>query len=99
MPKPVCIKCKRFYRVKRNGMPWVECMPRPHDASATLRRGVGADNQWEPYKLWQSDLWICEGCGHELLVGHGQAPMSEHYMPGFDTECHRSGVHIYVNDC
>ena len=45
--------------------------------------GKEASEKWQPYKLWAADLWECLGCGHELISGYGQHPLSIHHMPDF----------------
>jgi len=37
-----------------------------------------------PYKIWQADLWECPDCQHQVILGYGVHPVSEHYMDGFD---------------
>jgi hypothetical protein len=36
-----------------------------------------------PYQLWDSDLWKCPKCGHEILTGFGQNPISIHHEENF----------------
>ena len=100
MPKPVCVACKCFYQAERNGYRFLEGMPigGPHDDNI---RGHRAPELWEPYKLWNGDLWKCPDCGHLIIVGCGQQPMAEHYMEGF-TEAVEKYIHpdkLQVNDC
>lgn len=93
MPKPVCLNCARFYRPHRNGIAITEMMPKGIDRQPGLADPTG----WKPYKVWQADLWQCQGCGHLLVTGFGNSPISEHYMPDFAKENERSiGV---INDC
>ena len=72
--KPACVKCQRFYRVKKNGFKFVEGMP----IGSNVPPGTQAPEMWSPYKLWACDLWRCDGCGHELLSGYAQRPIAEH---------------------
>ena len=53
--KPVCVKCRLFYRPKKNGAYFEEGMP-------TTEVGV---KLWRSYKLWAGDLWQCRGCGSD----------------------------------
>lgn len=108
MPKPVCVPCQRFYRPEKNGFLWVESMPQPPvDMAADLiPRGnePGADEIWTDYKLWLSDKWKCDGCGHEIVVGHAFQPASEHYLPTFkgvvkEAEERMGAPLLRVNDC
>jgi len=39
-----------------------------------------------PYKIWDSDKWICPECGLEILAGFGYKPLVEHYQPEFLTD-------------
>lgn len=93
MPKPVCVPCQRFFRPKETGPVWVEGKPTDNDALP----GTQQPGKWVPYKVWNSDLWVCHGCGTEIIVGHGQAPVSEDYLPNFNAEV--SGTTLQVNDC
>jgi hypothetical protein len=36
-----------------------------------------------PYKVWKADLLECPDCGHQLITGYGNNPVSEHYQPDF----------------
>jgi hypothetical protein len=85
--KPICMKCRKFYRPKRNGTYFTEMMP-------------GLSGGWRPYKIWMGDLWICKGCGHEIIVGVGRDPLCEHYEDMFKEL--REGTRadeIEINDC
>lgn len=84
MPKPVCVKCRLFYRMKRNSVFWMECKPL-------------SDETWVPYKVWNSDLWECKGCGAEILSGHGMNPVSEDYKPEFKDWV--VDIELVVKDC
>jgi hypothetical protein len=93
--KPACAKCQRFYRPKRNGFSWIEGVPIETGAPP----GMEAPEKWRPYKLWQSDLWECQGCGHQLITGHGRGPISEHYEPNFADQIVSWGAELQINDC
>lgn len=97
MPKPACLKCRCFYRPKRNGYRIVEGMPNgtvmPGEENI---RGLAKPEAWQPYKLWVADLWQCPDCGHELVTGWGVNPLSEHYKPGFSELI---GGLVQINDC
>ena len=85
--KPVCKKCGLFFRAKKNGFFFVEGMP--------VGGGV-----WKPYKIWLGDLWGCQGCGAEIVIGVGREPISEHYQPGFSEMLDQSKAsQLQVNDC
>lgn len=32
-----------------------------------------------PYKIWAADLWECEKCHHQCLLGFGDSPIAHHY--------------------
>ena len=76
MPNAVCLRCHRFLKVKKNGVVIEEGRP------LTGQR----DGPWGPYKLWQADLWVCPGCGVEIVMGFGRGPLSEHFRPDYETE-------------
>lgn len=96
MPKPVCVKCRRFFKPYRNGKPVLEQMPAVSDAEP----GTAMEHAWLPYKLWQADLYKCGGCGHEICVGFGRVPFAEHFEDRFGPELARlGGAVVVVNDC
>jgi len=93
MPKPACLKCQRFYRPKKNGFVWLESMPIENHAAP----GTDYPEKWKPYKIWHSDLWECDGCGHELITGHSHNPIATQHEPKFkDWLPHVKGT---INDC
>jgi len=88
--KPICVKCRRFYRPKKNGYRFTEGMPGYADAP----------EKWRPYKIWIGDLHECPGCGHQLISGVGLNPVAEHYMDGFERARVEGGFdQLQVNDC
>ena len=90
MPKPVCIPCQRFFRVKRNGIHVLEGKPIVHGALS----GTKEDHNWAPYKMWRADLWQCEGCGATIASGFANNPMWEDFEGALpETLYHK------VNDC
>ncbi len=97
--RPICVKCQRFYLPERNGAPLLEQMP-DNDKPGPLAGTIEA-HRWHPYKLWMGDLWICEGCGSEIVVGVGTKPLAEHYQEHFASELKREGgdAVLRVNDC
>ena len=96
MMKPICVDCKRFYRVKKNGFFFIEGKPKRNDAQP----GTAEPDQWEPYKLWAGDLWECQGCGSQIVSGTGFQPISEHYLPDFEKKIKDFGAdQLQVNDC
>lgn len=102
--KPVCVKCKCFYRPEKNGYAFIEGMPNKqgHHAEAYRGniRGTRHPEAWKPYKLWMGDLWKCPDCLHELVVGVIGGPISEHYMSDFKSKVERfGGAQLQVNDC
>lgn len=94
MPKPVCVKCQRFYRPKKNGYIITEMMPKD---GFLVPPGTEAPERWQPYKLWRGDLWHCLGCGHEIVVGFAGHPMAEHYQSDFKE--HFKSSQSVINDC
>jgi hypothetical protein len=95
--KPICVKCRRFYRPKKNGTYFVEGKPR---GGVRAPPGLEAPELWEHYKLWLGDLWECRGCGSEIIVGTGINPVSRDYMPDFEKDIATTGAAtITINDC
>lgn len=96
MPKPVCVPCGRFMRPKKNGVRWMEGKPLV-DRAPPGREGAGC---WDDYKLWMGDAWHCLGCGAEIVVGHGQQPLAEHYQADFERKkALAQPLHVFVADC
>jgi len=93
--KPVCVKCQRFYRPKRNGIYFIEGKLKHNGVKA----GLAEPESWEPYKLWHADLWECPDCEAQIIVGAGYSPIAEHYQPGFREVVKNSEPLIQVNDC
>lgn len=94
--KPICVKCQRFYRMKKAGYAFIEGMP----INNGVQPGTAEPAGWKPYKLWAGDLWECKGCGHQLISGTGSHPIAEHYQPGFkDKVLKLVGEQFQVNDC
>lgn len=96
--KPICVKCRRFYRCKKNGFKFIEGMPMGGTGLQPLP-GTAEPEYWTPYKLWAGDLWECEGCHHELVSGVARVPIAEHYQPDFIDRVNASGAILQVNDC
>jgi hypothetical protein len=93
MPKPACLSCRRFYRPYRNSVFITEGMP----VTTPAQSGWAEPGKWKPYKVWQADMWKCQGCGHELITGWGLQPYSEHYKDEFGKALALSQWQI--NDC
>lgn len=95
--KPVCRPCQRFFRPKKNGFAFVEGMPIGPDRPLP---GTQEPEKWKPYKLWMGDLWHCQGCGAEIVVGVAPEPLAEHYQPDFEAKRASYPTASYiVNDC
>lgn len=86
MISPVCLPCRKMFGKKKNGVPLEEGMPR-------------AGGEWGSYKLWMGDLWQCEGCGAEIVVGFGLAPVAEHYQANYPEMLARFGNPPRIDDC
>lgn len=94
--KPICVPCRRFYRPHKNGRTFVEAKP----ISNRSPSGLEAPELWIPYKLWMGDLWRCEGCGSEIIVGVGHVPISQDYHTDFEDQIKAwRGDEITINDC
>lgn len=96
--KPICVSCRRFFRMKKAGVYFIEGMPKPGFPHAEL--GSAAPDQWTPYKVWAGDRWECEGCGHVIVSGVGWQPLAEHYQPNFQKTIEQTHAdQLQVNDC
>lgn len=94
--KPICVKCQRFYRIKKGGISFIEAMPAN---GSHPKPGTSEPENWKPYKLWHADLWECQGCGHQQISGCGFEPISEHYKPEFAKQVQQWQPMVQVNDC
>jgi hypothetical protein len=84
-----CVKCAKFFRIKKNGVVLEE--GRPLDDKG---------KQWGPYKMWRVDLWECPGCGMQVTAGAGQNPTAEHYMvERYAEQREKHPPLLTVNDC
>jgi hypothetical protein len=68
MPKIVCVKDETEYRIEKSGAYVIEYFGIPP----------------HPYKIWMYDGWKCPKCGHVIMAGHGDGPISEHFEPDFN---------------
>lgn len=82
----VCLRCRKFLRVKTNGVALEEGMPH-------------GDDTWGPYKLWQADLYECPSCGFQLVAGFGLKPIAEHYRPGYADTAVKFAPLCRIDDC
>lgn len=102
MLKPVCVKCKCFYKPKKNDFAFTEGMPLANAYTYTAEeiRGNKHPEFWKPYKCWMGDLWRCPECSHEIIVGVASAPFTEYYKYDFEAIQKRTGAdRLQVNDC
>lgn len=96
--KPVCVRCRRFFRMTKSGFYFIEGMPRPGEQRPAA--GTSEPEKWQPYKVWVADKWECEGCGAMILSGFGSQPLAEHYQHGFaETVARTNADQLQVNDC
>ncbi len=96
MPKPVCVPCQRFFRMKKSGYYFTEGMP----TEAGVPPGKEAADKWKPYKTWAGDLWECQGCGAQILSGFGLKPCGIHHEKDFEADRKKLGADQFqVNDC
>jgi len=47
-------------------------------------------DEWKPYKVWETDMWACPGCGISVLVGFGRQPSAHHMDDGFERVLQRA---------
>lgn len=95
MPKPVCVKCQRFFRPIEIGYPIIEGRPTHNGAGP----GTTEPASWVPYKLWHGDKYQCNGCGVEIVVGFGRQPISEPYHDNWQSMMDAFRPQLQVNDC
>lgn len=95
MPKPVCVKCQRFFRLKRGGVYLLEQMP--VGGAGEVPPGTTEPEAWKPYKIWNADLHQCPGCKTEIISGYGFNPISIQHEEDFHK--YLQLVTHTVNDC
>ena len=95
--KPICAKCKVFFRPETNGVAFEEGAPK---SGAPHCNGKPANpDDWGPYKLWMGDLWKCRGCGAEIIVGTGQKPVAMRHETNYAADCAALAPILRVDDC
>ena len=68
MPKQICVKCSREFKIERNGVMVIEMFSYPP----------------QPYKIWSADIWKCPTCEREIIAGFGHQAIAEHFQEKFD---------------
>ena len=55
------------------------------------RNGVGVLDMadYDPYELYDADLWKCPNCGYEIVGGFGYNAISAHYEADFQAQIDR----------
>ena len=81
--RPICAKCRVFFRCKENEVIIEE-------------GGSGPD---DPYRVWMADLFECPRCGAEVVSGFGQAPVAHYRQPEFTTIRAALTRLFYADDC
>jgi hypothetical protein len=84
MLKPICIPCQRFHRCIKIGFLFIEGKPTSFGQRKRVEPGTLEPHQWVPYKIWNGDLYECQGCGHLTVAGVCQKPVSIDWMTDFD---------------
>ena len=84
MPTIVCVSCRVFFKVEKNGVAFEE--------------GFG-DGRGQPYKLWLSDRYKCPSCGMTILAGLGREPVAEHFMSNYARLKQACRPELLVDDC
>jgi len=83
--RPVCIKCQKEYKVKKSGV-ITELM--------TTFGGKPAS-----FELYDSDLWECPGCGHQIIGGFGQKALAQHFEEDYQEVLKRVSTTSQVFKC
>ena len=67
--RPICVKCQKEYKVEKQGVT-TELMTTFSSKPASL-------------ELYDSDLWECPMCGHQIIGGFGQRPFAQHFEENY----------------
>ncbi len=70
--RPVCPECECEMRPETNGVGVLDMAP---IGPKVLSRGTN----YEPYQLFDADLWMCPKCRKKVIGGFGQGPIAEHF--------------------
>ena len=84
MPTMVCVPCRVFFKVERNGVAFEE--------------GFG-NGEGKPYKLWHADLYQCPSCKTRVIAGLGAQAVAEHYQPEYERLRESLAPALLVDDC
>ena len=74
MPAPICMACGLSMRCHRNDQPVLVCAD---------------ESKQEPYQLYYTDTYRCDGCGSKVAVGFSKA--IERDEENFASELERVG--------
>ncbi len=93
---PICIKCHRFFRCKKNDYYFIEASRDSFD----IKPGTAEPEKWKPYKVWAGDLWECPGCEAQIISGVGTRSLSVHHEEKFEQIVKQlKADQFQVNDC
>jgi len=67
--RPICVKCQKEYKVKKQGV-ITELM-------------TTFSGKLTSFELYDSDLWECPVCGHQIIGGFGQLPFAQHFEENY----------------
>ena len=84
MPTMVCVPCRMFFKIERNGV--------------TFEEGFG-DGQQRSYKLWMADLYRCPACNTQVIAGLGRNRVAEHYESTYAEWKEKLQPMLFVDDC
>ena len=94
--KPICITCRRFFKMKKSGLAFIEGMP---IKQTPPNPGLREPENWKPYKLWYGDYWECPDCNAKIIVGTGDNAISEHFKEDFSKQWSLHDAWLQINDC
>jgi len=79
--RPVCFACKCELRPEINGVGVLD---------EVERERTGGQNavfvHYEPYELYDADLWKCPKCGIKVVGGFALDPIARHGDSGFNAQ-------------
>lgn len=84
MPKITCVQCEVDYKIVKSGNYVIDMFLDPPQSC----------------KIQNGDRWECPVCGHQVVAGYAQMPLSEHYQDNFEqlleqVKSHSMTIHCY----
>lgn len=74
--RPVCVPCGSFFQCAQNDVV-VEI------GELKAIENLPAKPEWISHELRSADRWKCADCGHEIVIGFAQNPISHSFQADY----------------